>query len=170
MAKGNAQFIFLCNPQKPTFNVCLMKIIKKHCHKKKQLYIFITLIKKTFKSRSSCNISNFHYRFVVVTFKIYSFIFLKLKNCFYKYDDVIVTSGFVVQVLEMGILRFSESILSETIINRQTFLAKKSRKIWTRDPSRMVTRLGCVQRQLKGIFQSEFRNSNKILTIIILTY
>ena len=32
--KGNEQFLFLCNPQKSTVNVCLMKIIKKHCHKK----------------------------------------------------------------------------------------------------------------------------------------
>ena len=26
--KGNAQFIFLCNPQKSSVNVCLMKILK----------------------------------------------------------------------------------------------------------------------------------------------
>ena len=32
--KGNAQFIFLCNPQKSSVNVCLMNLIKKHCHKK----------------------------------------------------------------------------------------------------------------------------------------
>ena len=33
--KGNAQFLFLCNPQKSSVNVCFMKIIKKHCHKKR---------------------------------------------------------------------------------------------------------------------------------------
>ena len=43
-------------------NVCLMKIIKTHCHKK--LCVFITLMKKTFKSSSFCNISNFHNGFV----------------------------------------------------------------------------------------------------------
>ena len=32
--KGNAQFLFLCNLQKSLIIVCLMKIIKKHCHKK----------------------------------------------------------------------------------------------------------------------------------------
>ena len=32
--KGNAQFIFLCNPQKVSVNVCLMKTLEKHCHKK----------------------------------------------------------------------------------------------------------------------------------------
>ena len=32
MFKGNAQFAFLRNPQKSLVNVCLMKIIKKHCH------------------------------------------------------------------------------------------------------------------------------------------
>ena len=26
--KGNAQFIFLCNPQKSPVNVCLMKVLK----------------------------------------------------------------------------------------------------------------------------------------------
>ena len=31
--KGNAQFIFLCNPQKSSFNICLIKLLKKHCHK-----------------------------------------------------------------------------------------------------------------------------------------
>ena len=33
--KGNAQFLFLCNPKKSSVNVCFMKIIKKHCHKKR---------------------------------------------------------------------------------------------------------------------------------------
>ena len=33
--KGNAQFLFLRNPQKSSGNVCLVKIIKKHCHKKR---------------------------------------------------------------------------------------------------------------------------------------
>ena len=32
--KGNAQLIFLCNPQKSSVNVSLIKKIKKHCHKK----------------------------------------------------------------------------------------------------------------------------------------
>ena len=32
--KGNAEFIFLCNPQKSSVNVCLIKKIKKYCHKK----------------------------------------------------------------------------------------------------------------------------------------
>ena len=31
--KGNAQFIFLCNLQKPSI-VCLIKLLKNHCHKK----------------------------------------------------------------------------------------------------------------------------------------
>ena len=33
--KGNAQFIFLCNSQKSSVNVCLMKILKKLCLQKK---------------------------------------------------------------------------------------------------------------------------------------
>ena len=32
--KGNAQFIFLCNAQKSSVDVFLMRNIKKHCHKK----------------------------------------------------------------------------------------------------------------------------------------
>ena len=32
--KGNAQFLFLCNPKKSSVNVCLMKNIEKHCQKK----------------------------------------------------------------------------------------------------------------------------------------
>ena len=32
---GNAQFLFLCNPQKSSVNAVLMKIIKKHCHTRK---------------------------------------------------------------------------------------------------------------------------------------
>ena len=31
---GNAQFIFLCNPQKSSVNVCLMKILKSTVTKK----------------------------------------------------------------------------------------------------------------------------------------
>ena len=58
--KRNAQFLFLCNPQKSSVNVYLMKIIKKHCTKKKWFCVFITLVKKIFKSSSFCNISNFH--------------------------------------------------------------------------------------------------------------
>ena len=46
--KGNAQFIFLCNPPKSSVNVCLMK----------------TYVKKIFKSSSFCNISNFHNGFI----------------------------------------------------------------------------------------------------------
>ena len=32
--KGNAQFIFLCNPQKASVNVCFMKILKSTVIKK----------------------------------------------------------------------------------------------------------------------------------------
>ena len=32
--KENAQFIFLCNPQKSSVNVCLMKILKRTVTKK----------------------------------------------------------------------------------------------------------------------------------------
>ena len=32
--KGNEQFIFLCNPQKLSVNVCLMKILKSTATKK----------------------------------------------------------------------------------------------------------------------------------------
>ena len=32
--KGNVQFIFLCNPQKSSVNVCLMKILKSTVVKK----------------------------------------------------------------------------------------------------------------------------------------
>ena len=32
--EGNAQFLFLCNPQKSLVNVSLMKTIKEHSHKK----------------------------------------------------------------------------------------------------------------------------------------
>ena len=32
--KGNAQFVFLCNPQKPLVNICLMKILKSTITKK----------------------------------------------------------------------------------------------------------------------------------------
>ena len=37
--KGNAQFIFLCNPQKFSVNVCLIKNIKKHFHKIKEFCV-----------------------------------------------------------------------------------------------------------------------------------
>ena len=47
--KGNAQFLFLCNPQKSSVNVSLMKIIEEHCHKKKELCVFVDLVKKTLK-------------------------------------------------------------------------------------------------------------------------
>ena len=62
--KGNAQFIFLCNPQKSLVNVFLMRNIQKHCHKKVIVRFFITQVKKTFKSSSCGNISNFHNGFV----------------------------------------------------------------------------------------------------------
>lgn len=48
--------------------------------------------------------------------------FLQAEKLFFKYDDVIVTSRLVVQVLEVGISRFGKSIPSGTIINTQTFL------------------------------------------------
>ena len=32
--KGNSQFIFLCNPQKSSVNICLMKILKSTFTKK----------------------------------------------------------------------------------------------------------------------------------------
>ena len=32
--KGNAQFLFLCNPEKSSVNIYFIKIIKKDCHKK----------------------------------------------------------------------------------------------------------------------------------------
>ena len=46
--KGNAQFIFLCNPQKSSVNVCLTNLIKKHCHKKVSV-CFNNLGAKNFK-------------------------------------------------------------------------------------------------------------------------
>ena len=61
--KGNAQFIFLCNPQKSSVNVWIMKISKSTVRKKK-LFLFISYVKKTFKSSRFYNISNFHNGFV----------------------------------------------------------------------------------------------------------
>ena len=72
---GNAQFLFLCNPQKSSVNAFLMKIIKKHCHTRKWVYVFITLVKKTLKSSSFCNISNFHNAFVWCPSKVQSSVF-----------------------------------------------------------------------------------------------
>ena len=46
-----------------------------------------------------------------------------------------MTSRLAVQVWEVGILWLLERILSVTIINSQTFLGRKSRKIWNRDLS-----------------------------------
>ena len=67
-----------------------------------------------------------------IPLKMYLLNFFWLKNCLYKYN---VTSRLVVQVWEMGILRFWESSLSGLRTNSQTFLRKKSRKIWNRDLS-----------------------------------
>ena len=47
-----------------------------------------------------------------------------------------VTSRVVRQVWEAAISWFWESILSGTVINSQTFLWRKSQKIWNRDPSK----------------------------------
>ena len=47
-----------------------------------------------------------------------------------------VTSRLVGQVWEAAISWFWESILSGTVINSQTFLGRKSRKIWNRDLSK----------------------------------
>ena len=45
--KGNAQFIFLCNTQKPSVDFFLMKNIKKHCHKKRNC-VFYNLSEENF--------------------------------------------------------------------------------------------------------------------------
>ena len=37
---GNAQFIFLCNLQKSSINVCLIKLLKKHCHEKVTVCVY----------------------------------------------------------------------------------------------------------------------------------
>ena len=58
--KKTRNFYFMCNLQKSPVNIFHMKIIEKHCHKRKWVSVFVTLLKKTFKSRSFCNISNFH--------------------------------------------------------------------------------------------------------------
>ena len=49
MVRGNAQFIFLCNPQKSSANVCLMNILKSNVAKK--VIVLLALLKKTFKSK-----------------------------------------------------------------------------------------------------------------------
>ena len=45
--KRNAQFLFLCNLQKLSVNVCLIKIIKKHRHKNSNC-VFLYLGKENF--------------------------------------------------------------------------------------------------------------------------
>ena len=62
--KGNVQFIFLCNSKKLSVNVCLMKKLKSAVTKKNELYVFTTLVKKTFESGGFCNISNFDTGFI----------------------------------------------------------------------------------------------------------
>ena len=46
--KGNAQFIFLCKPQKSSVKVCLLKILKQHCHKKSICVFFYNLGEENF--------------------------------------------------------------------------------------------------------------------------
>ena len=41
--KGNAQFIFLCNPRKSLVNACLMKILKNIVKKSKVTVCFYNL-------------------------------------------------------------------------------------------------------------------------------
>ena len=48
MFKGKARFTILYNPKKLMVNVCLMKIIKKHCHKNKYFVCFYNLGKENF--------------------------------------------------------------------------------------------------------------------------
>ena len=62
--KGNAQFIFLCNPQKSSVNVCLKKILKSTVTKEVTVCVLITWVKKTLKTSSFCNISDFRKGFV----------------------------------------------------------------------------------------------------------
>ena len=59
----------------------------------------------------------------------------KTQKLFFEYDDVIVTSQLAVQVWEVGISWFLESILSGIIINSQIFHWRKSQKILNRDLS-----------------------------------
>ena len=47
--KGNAQFIFLCNPQKSSANVCLMKILKSTVTKKSNCVFLLVRCKKLLK-------------------------------------------------------------------------------------------------------------------------
>ena len=62
--KGKVQFLFWCNPQNSSVNVWLIKTIKETITKIKELCVFITLVKKTFKRSSFCSISNFHNGFI----------------------------------------------------------------------------------------------------------
>ena len=61
--------------------------------------------------------------------------FSRLKNCFFKYDEIIMMPRFVAEVWEVW---FRENILSGTIINSRTFLGKKSRKTWNKDLSNLL--------------------------------
>ena len=56
----------------------------------------------------------------------------------------IVTSRLVAQVWGAYNLWFGESILSGTVINSQTFLGRRSRKIWNRDLSKSLNCLICL--------------------------
>ena len=59
--KGNAQFIFLCNPKKLSVNICLVKILKITVTKKVIVrFNNLSEVKKTSKSSSFHNISSFH--------------------------------------------------------------------------------------------------------------
>ena len=71
-----------------------------------------------------------------IPLKMYLLNFFWLKNCLYKYN---VTSRLVVQVWEMGILRFWESSLSGLRTNSQTFLRKKAERFKTGTCLRMLS-------------------------------
>ena len=47
--KGNTEFIFLCNPQKSSVNVCLMKILKSTVTKKNNCVFLLLRCKKLLK-------------------------------------------------------------------------------------------------------------------------
>ena len=66
--KGNAQLIFLCNPQKSSLHDYLIKILKKHYHKNVTVCFYNlgeeSICNSICVSSSFCNISNFHNGFV----------------------------------------------------------------------------------------------------------
>ena len=65
MLKGNVQLIFMCNPQKSLFNVCLKKLFKTlKITVTKKSNCFYNLGEKTIKSSSFCNTSSFHNDFL----------------------------------------------------------------------------------------------------------